>query len=236
MRVRLACVVCMKVPGRKSLRFEMAELDDRGLYQLTCEAGHSVSFCLQNFNFELLFELGCHAIVDGYYREAVSSFASALERLYEFYVETICEAAGTSAVVFQASWKKVANQSERQLGAYLFTYAREENAEAPTLSEKDVKFRNGVVHKGRFPPLGETMESRNRVWEIMHSILLRLRSAHGSVVEKLVHRQVARAQALAPAGSEIVSLLQGTLVTVLESPDSSADFGGYVTALRSARR
>ena len=58
----------------------MADLEETGVYDLTCPSSHRTAFCLQNFKFELLFDLGLQAIDDGYYREAVSSFASALER------------------------------------------------------------------------------------------------------------------------------------------------------------
>ena len=42
---------------------------------------------MNNLKFELLFELGINALIDGYPREAVSSFASALERFYEFFCQ-----------------------------------------------------------------------------------------------------------------------------------------------------
>ena len=58
---------------------------DDGKYEVHCAAGHVSKVTVDNVKFELLFEMGLNALVDGYPREAVSSFTSALERFYEFY-------------------------------------------------------------------------------------------------------------------------------------------------------
>ncbi len=63
------------------------ELRDDGRYEFTCENGHTTVTVLQEQKFEVLFDLGAHAILDGYYREAVASFTSSLERFYEFFIK-----------------------------------------------------------------------------------------------------------------------------------------------------
>ena len=63
------------------------EYADRLIYDLICP--HCMQpFCLfvRRQKFEVLFELGTEALLAGYAREAVSSFAAALERCFEFYV------------------------------------------------------------------------------------------------------------------------------------------------------
>jgi len=103
----------------------LAELQDNGLYSLRCPAGHESIICLQEQKFELLYELAVNAIVDGYYREAIASFTTALERFYEFYIQVICAKHKLNEEIFQEAWQKVAPQSERQLGAYIFAYVVE---------------------------------------------------------------------------------------------------------------
>ena len=63
------------------------EYADRLIYDLHCPHCEQ-PFCLfvRRQKFEVLFELGTEALLAGYAREAVSSFAAALERCFEFYV------------------------------------------------------------------------------------------------------------------------------------------------------
>ena len=49
------------------------------LLQIKCSRSHETTAILQEQKFEILFDIGAHAILDGYYREAVSSFTSSLE-------------------------------------------------------------------------------------------------------------------------------------------------------------
>src|SRR5690606_23860589 len=101
--------------------------------------------------FQLLFQVGIHALVDGYPREAVADFTAALERFYEFYFRVVCRIKGINKDAERATWSRVANQSERQLGLFLGSYLAVNGAPGPTLSRTNVEFRNGVVHKGKIP-------------------------------------------------------------------------------------
>jgi hypothetical protein len=51
--------------------------------------------------FEVLFDLAANAIVDGYYREAIASFAASLERFFEFFVHVACLKQGVEEDVFE---------------------------------------------------------------------------------------------------------------------------------------
>ena len=66
------------------------ELRDDFVYEIECMQGHRTVVALQNPKFEILFELGVMALLDGYPREALSSMAAAVERFHEFHVEAIC--------------------------------------------------------------------------------------------------------------------------------------------------
>lgn len=56
-----------------------------------CSHGHKTTTIVQNPKYEILFDIGANAIVDGYYREAVSSFTSSLERFYEYSIKILCK-------------------------------------------------------------------------------------------------------------------------------------------------
>lgn len=52
---------------------------DTSVYNLTCDNGHKTVSIVTNPKYEILVELALDAIVDGYYREAVTTFQAALE-------------------------------------------------------------------------------------------------------------------------------------------------------------
>lgn len=85
MKLPIACMECVK--GGTIPTLVTVEFRDDGRYETTCRNGHKSVVLLQEQKFELLFEIGAYAIQDGYYREAVSSFTSSLERFTNFLLE-----------------------------------------------------------------------------------------------------------------------------------------------------
>jgi hypothetical protein len=134
------------------------EFRDDGRYEVTCPKGHRSTTLLQQQKFELLFDIGAYAIADGYYREAVSSFAASLERFYEFFIRAVMLQRGIDSQVIHNAWKVVAAQSERQLGGFVFLYTLEFGRSPQLLSGARAAFRNDVVHKGRIPTRPEAVD------------------------------------------------------------------------------
>jgi hypothetical protein len=132
----------------------------------------------------MLFEIGLHAILDGYNREAVSSFHAAYERFHEFYVRVVCCSNGTDLNVFNEAWRSLA-LSERQLGAFVITYVIHESI-APELLDKSkkingkdpIKFRNDVIHKGIIPTREEAICVGQAVFDTIHPIIGMLRTKY----------------------------------------------------------
>src|ERR1700681_1770876 len=92
MIVRLFCPKCAYEVSKSiadyaevDVPLPVSQLSESGEYEVVCGRGHISCVQLLNLKFELLFEMGLNALVDGYGREAVSSFAASLERFYEFY-------------------------------------------------------------------------------------------------------------------------------------------------------
>jgi hypothetical protein len=84
--------------GQQEIR--TCELNNDGVYIVECpESGKREVLRSLDFRFEILFEVGSYALLDGYYREAVSSFAAALERFYEFFVEVIARSNGVEKLI-----------------------------------------------------------------------------------------------------------------------------------------
>jgi hypothetical protein len=135
-----------------------------------CENGHNDVLVLGQQKFEILFEIGANAILDEYFREAVSSFTSSLERTYEFFLKSVFFERGMHAQM-GAMWKQMSNQSERQLGAFLSIYSMTVGALPQLLSNKDVQFRNEVVHKGKVPTREEAIEFGQSVLDVIRPII-----------------------------------------------------------------
>lgn len=189
MRILLSCSKCIN-SGKARERQYPAELQDNGLYKIICNDGHETVTCLLEQKFEVLFDLALNAILDGYYREAVTSFTPTLERFYEFYVNVICIKHNIGEGVYAEILKKVIRQSERQFGAYLFVYLLENLAAPKLLSENQVSFRNDVIHKGKIPTRQEAIEYGQAVLDIIAPVLSRLNECERDHVQKAVGRHV----------------------------------------------
>ncbi|MCK4830988.1 hypothetical protein KA005_85550, partial [bacterium] len=118
-------MACFQELGKPTNELATLEFRDDGRYEICCSRGHKSVTVLQQQKFEVLFDIGANAIIDGYYREAISSFTSSLERFYEFCIKVFCEKRKISEDVYTNTWKQMSNQSERQLGAFLFLWANE---------------------------------------------------------------------------------------------------------------
>src|SRR5690606_34252006 len=117
------------------------------------------------------FDIGAYAIVDGYYREAVSSFTSSLERVYEFFIKVICSSRGIDWNIIQKTWSLVSSQSERQLGAFIFIYLQEMGEKPALLHPDHIKFRNQVIHKGQIPTKQEALEYGQAILDLIRPLL-----------------------------------------------------------------
>lgn len=166
------------------------ELRDDGRYEFTCEKGHTTITIVQEQKFEILFDLGAYAILDGYYREAVASFTSSLERFYEFFIKAYSLESKIDKSVFDTAWKNVAQQSERQLGAFIFTYCQAFSESPDLLSQKYIKFRNDVIHKGKIPSREEAMEYGENVLNFIRPILKRVRKQFPEGVQQTIFNHI----------------------------------------------
>jgi hypothetical protein len=173
MKIDLACMECIQsglILTDKNRGQVEAELTDDGFCNATCPNGHKIVAVIQNPKYELLFDLGGLALIDGYTREAVSSFAVALERFYEFFVRLWFIDKKCEDDIYSEYWKKVANYTERQLGCFLTAYIAIYGKVPNVLSDNDTGFRNKVIHKGYIPTEKEVFEFGNKVGTIIQQI------------------------------------------------------------------
>lgn len=185
-----------------------AEYTDSNIHDIRCgRCGKRYCVFVRKHKFEVLFDLGTRALLDGYAREAVSSFAAAQERFFEFYVRAFTlERAANSAQPFEeavaaleATWRHVVSQSERQLGMFALAYLLREGAEPDFLTPKALgsDFRNKVIHRGYLPTTDEVNAYAARVFGLIDRLLRQL-GPSASHVELLQEQHFAQHLAQLP--------------------------------------
>jgi hypothetical protein len=212
------------------------EFRDDGRYEFHCKYGHEMIFILQQQKFEILFEIGVNAILDGYHREAISSFTASLERFYEFFIKVSFEHLGGLDSSFIGCWKNVSNYSERQLGGFIFLWGII-FGETPKLLGSDlVSSRNAVIHKGKIPSKDEAIIYGN-------SVLVLLRQYLSEIKTKLPQELVAKVTAcnlgdarLDSDGEKIISCVSTHTLVSLAYTDRGLSIEEYLSTVSTRRQ
>lgn len=238
MKLRINCMQCFQEQGHPSIEFQPVEIRDDGLYECTCNKGHTTLTVIQEQKFEVLFDFGAMALIDGYPREAVTSIAASLERFYEFYVTVTCLKYNMDITDFNAAWKHVAAQSERQFGAYIFSYLIDHQGEEPPVIDNNKpaldrvskgntltwkEFRNAVVHKGYIPSISETLAYSNIVYLHLNDLIDDLKTRSSKYIQKATFHHLARAHEA--ANGKVVSTMSiPTLISLTRAEKPAESF------------
>jgi hypothetical protein len=194
-----------------------------------CPAGHRFSLAIQNLDFEILFEMGAMALLDGYTREAVSSFAAAVERAYMFYVRgilyTVASAKDayqypliTDRVGIEKLLTAVRHLSERQLGAFVGLWVANERGEAPVMPQKSVAFRNDCIHKGIIPARKDTMKYGEEAFGCIEKIVRCMKSKYAKALDRLIFEHLRDAHI---EGTKLTTTAYPTIVSLTHNRGSS---------------
>lgn len=161
-----------------------AKLTQDGGQRIVCPKGHTLALVVQNTRFDVLAEIACQALLDGYYREAVVSFQASLERFFEFFVFVVADIRGISQEQCELNWRILSKQSERRLGAYSIAYLFHFGEGPKLLPNRMVSFRNRVVHQGYIPNEIEATNFGQAVIDINYVLLRNLSRTN---LESVVH-------------------------------------------------
>lgn len=181
MRMPVVCDIC-RWTGSATEAVYVDVSDDGVCEGHSCPNGHPARyFVVDEMKHTVLFQSGAVALLYGFRREAVSSAHVALERFFEFATRVLWLRVGQGKIPDEAvneTWKRMAAQSERQLGAFLAMYLVEFKEPFPwgRLRMDDlVRARNKVVHGGRIPTKPEAVAYLRGVYEVIESTLARMR-------------------------------------------------------------
>jgi hypothetical protein len=222
MKIFAMCMECLKELGRPSFEpFFLPYYEDR-LAEIECSRHHKSVLLLQSQKFEVLLESGANALTAGFTLEAVASFSSGLERFYEFCIKVISAHRNISQVVYEQMFKEMANQSERQLGAFLALHAIEfGNAYVP--NKKIIEFRNSVIHKGRIPTPDEATSFCGRVYDEIFNLTQKLEQDHNSAISEVISHDLRKRAEMVPKGTPIATTT-GTMFFSLARKDKRPTF------------
>lgn len=173
MKIQISCPKCFDegrekdkgkkvpyVPTYPYWEYPIIELDSwDNYYEFVCEKGHTNRFFLQIELFEMLFQQATYCINDGYYREAIGTFNTAVERFMEFSIEMLFTMDNPNGVDFSDFWKLIKHQSERQIGAFYLLWSKHFKRKPLILENQQVikdgrksknykELRNEVIHQG----------------------------------------------------------------------------------------
>lgn len=167
MQINIRCFECSK-KSEKDIPQKVVSINENNFYEFTCPYGHITKYYLNPYKFQLLFESGLNAILDGYYLESVLSITASLERFYEFYTKEILKTKGIKEEEIEEVFKPISRLSERQYGGFLMVYAITNGHSAKQrLTDKNGKFRNSVVHKGYIPNEIEVLKYASEVYKLV---------------------------------------------------------------------
>jgi hypothetical protein len=137
---------------------------------VTCPNGHSFEMNILIDQFSLLFDNGLYALYNKFYIEAFTSFVMSYERFLEYCIKVILYSNDSYSENYDDVWKKIASQSERQLGAFILLYYNKFKLIPTLLSDANTKLRNKVIHKGYIPSENECLKFGNSILKIIRDI------------------------------------------------------------------
>ena len=194
MRIRLSCPSCLQQLGTSPKEssgsqsfpspFVLVPLRDDCRYQIKCSHGHEHSVVVTNMRFELLFDAGAHALANGYAREAVADFASALEGFLLFYIRVVCRVQQVDPALIDKLVKEI-KLSERRWGAMYLAHLlhTKKPFATPLDGDKWRSFRNGIVHERKICTDEKATEFAAVVYNTIRPTIISLRVGNPAEVE-----------------------------------------------------
>ena len=197
MKKFITCMQCSIQGQPPTISLSDVEINNNFTFITTCSNGHKSLTYFQQELFEVLFEFGCMALLDGYYREAVSSIAVAVERFHEYFIRIVSIQNKLPESDFENAWNRMAAQSERQLGAFYYAYLNEFEKAPSDFFHKQSEFRNKVTHKGYLPTRQEAIEYAGNAYTYIIDILRTLKTEYQNSIRILTSQHMMKARAKA---------------------------------------
>lgn len=176
MRYHLICTECFQIGNQHGQFTTHVSPNNEGIYDVTCPNGHNFKVDILSHHFQVLFENGIHALSDNYFIESFVSFSASYERFIEYFLRVVLISNGIEQSEFDNTWKELAKQSERQIGAFFMTYLQEFKSKPNQLTNSMKELRNKVIHKGYLPTENDCKKYGNSILNFIRPIIAQLRA------------------------------------------------------------
>ena len=228
MKLPIYCSLCITDADKPRMALALVELQEDDLYVFTCSRGHVSKTYLQANRFEVLFDLGLEAAVDGYHRQSIANFMSSLERFYEWYINLSCLVRGINYENRERIWKSISQQSERQLGAFYYLWTIDFGDAPLMLPQRQVKFRNNIIHKGQIPSRKEALEFGQDVINLLYEQMNQVKNLHSDAVDKLTLQRIINQSKI--SSSQFSTMALATSINTIGSydPDHRPDIAKLI--------
>lgn len=217
----------LKYELNSDIDFEV-ELNDENLYEFICPKNHRSLTQLQEQKFEILFDIASLALLDGYTKEAVSSYSSSLERFLEYCILVFSLKNSVKIEDFSKTWTLMAQQSERQLGAFTILCLQE--GINNRIEKKRIEFRNKVIHKGYIPSSKEAIDYGQYVMSFIQDTLKELNKMNGEYLQQAMNIHLTKNGDKFP---DNVRLANASMPTILSLRSVSSEDYGNVSLIDS---
>ena len=234
MKIYLNCMQCDPLNSYK----KEVEYTEEGYYILDCPQGHKTFVMLQEEKFETLFQIGSHAISDGYYREAVSSFTSSLERFYEFCVQIFCKKHKIENEQIVGACKFYTKYSERQFGSFLFLYLIEfKKLPFSVKTDNDWRnFRNDVIHNGRIPTKEKAIEYGDYVRKFILNTIIKLQKEYNNELMELISVNLQEKSKKNINNYQLVIMCQGNIISLVNGEIEKSLTKDFISEIESMKK
>ena len=208
------------------------DINDQEVHEIVCERGHKCYYQIGNQKFDILFTLGIQAMSEGYYREAIVNFTSALERFYEYAITLMLLINEVPYEEVSDFYKNIGKHSERELGAFCSLYYMVRKVPPTLLSNSKRSFRNDVIHGGISPKYEKTLEYGDTIRNLIKDDYLFLDSNYPDAVYRLLSGQASETKALDIGSIEIISCgIEQYVLSDLSIEDMIKDIQNYKTVI-----
>lgn len=221
MKSLLQCVECTKSGSVQPYLF-VGDYYDGHTVEATCPLGHAAFSIVQNPKFETLLTAAADALIHDQTLQAVACLAASRERLFELAIRVFARSSGVDPGNFEASWKEVASQSERQFGAFLFLYLAA-TGKPYEFDKKLATARNAALHKGEIPTTGEAFDYAGKVYQEISNLANYLRTDHKESLRAVLHEENMRKAGRAPKGVPVVTIALFSIYRI-EAEENRANF------------
>ncbi|MED1471766.1 hypothetical protein [Bacillus salipaludis] len=169
MNIYISCAQCINqstdLIDKRDFQFYKVNVNENGLYKFTCYKGHETMAISPYDKYEILFQMGANALLDGYYFEAVSCFAASVERFREWCIRFFWSLNGIEESEIKKVWGKL-KRSEPQSGAFHSMYLNHFKVAPPIFNGNRDKFRNNVIHNGLIPNYNSAHDFGNYAFDL----------------------------------------------------------------------